>query len=257
MGKAKLLIFFFFSLYYFGVVNTSKGQDMAALSMMARNNLYEHWDFNKASYYFDKVIGKKYTPAFAYSDYGWYLILKGDNKLGMTYIQKASEMDPKDIQLATWNAWAKLWNDDIPKAKKWIDKSLKIGPKDGETLYVASLISSRMNNHAEAIKLAEKASSFDPNYRVGVPLALVKAGQEKEALILVNKISSNVNAFDAMLLIEVYANLGNDEKTLDYFEKSFELRHPFMPWLESIPKTNHLHSHPRHKAIVKKMKLPK
>jgi hypothetical protein len=119
------------------------------------------------------------------------------------------------------------------------------------------LISSRMENHKEAIWLAEKAASKDPNWRAGIPLALAKAGNRDQALVWAEKIAKDENVYDTAILTEVYANLRNDDKALNYLRKSYELRHPFMPWLNFVPSTKYLHDNPRFKAIVQKMNLPK
>jgi tetratricopeptide (TPR) repeat protein len=241
---------------YWGTSHFVISQDVAQLAMRARINLYDNWNFDSVAYYFDKVIGKRHAPAFAYSDYGWYLMLINKFEEGLTYVEKAAKMAPRDKQLVAWNAWAILWDDDLLRAKQWIDKALAIDRNYGEALYVGSLIASATKNHIEAIKLAEKAASYDPNWRGAISLALAKAGNREQALEWAEKIAKDENAFDAWLLMEVYTYLGNDEKALDYLQKAYDLRFPFMPWLELAPGLEHLHDHPRFKAIVQKMHLP-
>ncbi|NND31758.1 MAG: tetratricopeptide repeat protein [Saprospiraceae bacterium] len=228
--------------------------------MRARINLYETWNFDSVNYYFNQVIGKEYTPAFAYSDYGWFLMLEDKYEEGMLNIGKAAKMTASNKQLSTqlkaWYAWALCWEGDYQEAKHWITKALKINPNDAEALHVASRIASGMGDHEEAIKLAEKAAK-DPRWRVAVPLALFKAGHEQKAEEWVVEIAADETVFDAMLLVEVYSELKNDQKALEYLQKSFDLRHPFMPWLKVIPGMEHLHDDPRFKTIVEKMNLPK
>ena len=256
MRSTKLFATVFAAFIYLGPSNSAIGQDVAELAMRARNNLYDTWNFDRAIYYFDRVIGEKYAPAFAYSDYGWYLMLVDRYEEGLTYIQRAAEMAPADRQLVTWNSWALLWDGDLPKAKQWIKKALAIDPNYGEALFISSRIASGTGNHKEAISLAEKAASNDPTWRAIVPWALAKAGKREEAIARVEIIAKDENAFDAMLLMEVYANWGDDDKALDYLRKAYELKHPFMPWLNFIPGTEHLHDDPRFKTIVQKMNLP-
>jgi tetratricopeptide (TPR) repeat protein len=240
-------------LYFFEPGITQSRVDMA---VMARENLYDHWDFEKAADYFDRIIGKRYTPAFAYSDYGWYLWLIGEYDKGLEYIERAAKMDPKDKQLLAWNAWAKLWDGDLNGANEWIRKSLKVDSKYGEALHIKSMIASAEGKHDEAIRLAEQAAANDPNWRGVIPLALIKAGRKEEALSVAQKIEEDLNAFDTMLLMEAYSAMGNREKALDNLEKGFELRHPFMPWLKFVPGTEYLHDDPRFQSVAKKMKLP-
>lgn len=255
--KSKILTIVLVAFIQLGPSYSVFGQDLAQLGVRARANLYENWNFDSAAYYFDLVIGKKYAPAFTYSDYGWYLMLLDKHEEGMTHIRQAAEMAPADKQLAAWYAEALIWSGELPKAKQWVNKALAIDPNDGEALYVSSKISSEMENHHDALKLAEKAASKDPNWRASIPLALAKASKDQQAVVWAEKIAMDENVYDAMLLMEVYALMRNDDKALDYLQKSYELRHPYMPWLKLLPSAKHLHEDPRFKDIVQKMNLPK
>jgi tetratricopeptide (TPR) repeat protein len=238
-------------------IPVSSGQDIAQLAYRARVNLYDTWNFDSVVYYFKKVIGREYAPAFGYSDYGWYLMLEGKVMEGYSNIQKAADMAPKDKQLLAWNSWAILWQGDANKAKKWIVKAMALDKNYGEALYINSLIESRLGNHTEAIRLAEKAALNDPNWRGGIPLALAKAGKDNEAITWAEKISKKINAYDAMLLMEVYLTLNDIENAIKYLNASFNLRHPFLPWLEFTPGVEKLQGDVRYKAILKKLNLPK
>lgn len=233
------------------------GQDVQQLAMRARINLYDNWNFDSVAYYFNQVIGKKHTPAFAYSDYGWYLMLRHEFEEGLSFIEQAAEKDPSDKQLLAWNAWALLWKRDFKKAKLWIDQALAIDPDYGEALQVSSRIASELGNHSEALRLAEKAASNDHGWRAMIPLALARAGNRSRALEFAEEISKNESVSDVILLMEVYAHLDKDDKALAYMQKSYQLRHPFMPWLELIPGLEHLHDDLRFKEIIEKMNLPK
>lgn len=241
---------------FLGLPNSIVGQDIAQLAVKARDHLYETWNFDSAAYYFDLVIGEKYAPAFAYSDYGWYLMLVDRYTEGMTFIKQAAEMSPADKQLVTWYSWALFQNNELSKAKQWITKALAIDPDYGEALFVGSIIASGMEHHQEATTLAEKAAAKDPSWRTSIPLALARAGEREQALLWAEKIARDENVYDVILLMEVYGHLKDDDQALDYLRKSYELRHPFLPWLKFLPGTRHLHDNPQFKAIVQKMNLP-
>ena len=232
------------------------GQDLAQLAVKARDNLYDHWDFDRAAYYFDQVIGKKYAPAFAYSDYGWYLWLKEDPNKGMKYIRQAALMAPQDKQLVTWYAWALQWKGDLDLARSLIHKALKIDPDYGEALHVESRIASDLGDHKAAIALAVKAASADPMWKGIVALAWAKAGNKDEAIKHAHTIADSENPFDVFHLAELYASWGEQQKALHYLEKSYELRHPFLPWLTFYPGLRDLHGNPAFDAIVTKLNLP-
>ena len=256
MRKTKLFTVVFLASIYLGLPNWVIGQDVAQLAMRARVHLYETWNFDSAAYYFNQVIGEKNTPAFAYADYGWYLILLNKYDEGLNHIRQATEISSDDKQMVTWYAWAMIWGGDLTKAKLWIDKALTIDPDYGEALHVASRVASKLNNHKEAIELAERAAASDERWRAGIPLALALAGEQEPALAWTQKITKDEKVNDVIIMTEVYANLEKDDMALDYLEKSFELRHPYMPWMKFIPGTERLHNNSRFLNIVQKMNLP-
>ena len=239
------------------MISPVNGQDIAALAMKARIHLYDHWNFDSTEYYLNLVIGEKYAPAFAYSDYGWFLLLKDQPKRGRSNILKAVKMSPKDQQLLTWQAWADLWYSDLRSAKKFIDQALQINANNGETLYVASLIASNQSKYNEALRYAEQAAQNDPTYRAGIALALVNAGKIPEARNIAERISKDLQATDAMILMETYAHMNDPNQALNYLEKAYELRHPFLPWLKGIPALKELQDDLRFRDIVRKINLPK
>ena len=259
MAMPKLQLYLFrlvVWLLILGAAFPGTAQDIAALSMRARVNLYDNWNFDSVAYYHDQVIGKKYCPAFAYSDYGWYLLLKGENSKGMSMIRKAADMAPSDTQLTTWYAWALLWDNKPAKAREWIEKALSNDPSNGEALFVASLIASEQDDHSRAVDYARSAASMDPMWRASGPLALAAAGKHAEATDMAKSIALSANANDAMLLAEMYVILGDRKQALGFLEKSYELKHPFMPWIECWPGMRPLYGEPRFQDLVDRMNLP-
>ncbi len=231
-------------------------QDMAQLAMRARINLYEKWNFDSVEYYFDLIINEKYTPAFAYMDYGWFLVLKDRNKEGLREIRKAAQMDPDDAQLSTWYSWALLWYGDVEEADKWISKALKLDPENGEALHLASRIAVARKDYKEAIRLAEVTASKSPLWRGILPWTYAQAGQVEKAIEWAEKYSAENKPDDNWLLMETYSSLEMDDRALEYLQGAFDHRYPFMPWLELTPGLESLHSHPLFQEILVQLNLP-
>lgn len=235
----------------------ANAQNMSDLAMRARINLYDIWNFDSCDFYFDQIIEEKNTPAFAYSDYGWYLMLVDRFDEGLEYIRRAAEMAPSDVQLVTWYAWALLWAGEVTSAKQWINKALVLNPDNGETLHVASRIFLEEGAFEEAIKYAEMTASRDKNWRGIEPLALAKAGRGQEALQTMSAMIEDQNAFDCWFFVETYATLGETVKALQNLQKAFDQKFPFMPWLNLTPGLDTLHGMEQYKIILKKIDLPK
>ncbi len=235
---------------------TAMAQDVGDLAMRARINLYDSWDFDSVAYYFDRIIGQEHTPAFAYSDYGWYLLLLNRLEEGLEFIERAAKMAPSDKQLIAWNAWAQLWNGNLEQAEEWIERSLALDPTYGEGLFISSMVASEVGDHGKAVRLAGQAARQDPDWRGALPLALAKGGRRDEALGKARQFAGEGRMMDTMLLMEAFGLLGADDEALTQLERGFELRHPFMPWIEYIPNIGHLRQTPRYVAVLEKMDLP-
>lgn len=233
-----------------------KAQDVAELAMRARINLYEKWNFDSVEHYLDKIIDRKHTPAFAYSDYGWYLLLKGQNQRGMESIRRAAEMDPVDVQLTTWYSWALLWKNDVAEATRWIERALEIDPKNGEALHVACRIALKRTDYEEALKYAKSVAANSSPWRAILPLVYAKIGEPEQALKWAQSFANEKQASDYWMLAETYINLDMSEKALKFLHLAYDTRYPFMPWLRIDPGLSSLKDTPLFNKIVTELRPP-
>lgn len=231
-------------------------QEMADLALRARVNLYEKWNFDSVDYYFNMIIDKKDTPAFAYSDYGWYLLLKEQIEEGMQAIRKAAEMDSSDVQLTTWYSWALLWRGNLDEAKRWIDRALKLDAKNGEALHVASRIALETQNPEEALNFAKLTASIAPDWRAILPLVYAKIGEPTLAMEWAQNFSDENRDSDYWMLMETYIQLNMDHMALKFLQLAYDNRFPFMPWLRISPGLGNLPDYPLFKKIVNELHLP-
>ncbi len=255
--RSKGVLPFFLLLLTSSYQITLKAQDVAELAMRARINLYDKWNFDSVEYYFGRIIDKKYTPAFAYSDYGWYLLLKDQNERGLESIRRAAEMDPADVQLTTWYSWALLWNNELTKARHWIDRALKMDPKNGEALHVASRIALEQTNYEEALKYAKLAAANSPSWRAILPMVYAKMGEPEQALTWAQNFADEKQAQDYWMLMETYLYLDMYEKALEFLELAYNTRYPFMPWLRVEPGLRSLQEYPLYRKIVAELRPQK
>ncbi len=231
-------------------------QNVESLANRARINLYQTWNFDSSEYYWGKIIDQEDTPAFAYADYGWYLMIKqnGQEK-GLSYIRKAVDMAPDEKQMLTWYGWA-LMVKDVDESKIWIDKALDLDPEYGEALQVSARIAAIKNNKAQAIMLADLAAQKDPTFRCIIPLIYAEVGDREKAIQWIDNLSEKPKGFDLWLLMETYGALKMDREALDYLQKSFDARFPYVPWIDLIPGVQHLYKYDEYKAIKTALDLP-
>ena len=229
--------------------NPAKAQDVEFMATRARINLYQNWNFDSAEYYWSKIIDQQNTPAFAYADYGWYLMMKEDGQeKGLSFIKKAVDMAPNTKQMLVWYGWALLVQD-VNESKIWIDKALALDPEFGEALQVAARIAAIKNDKSQAIALAEQAAKKDPSFRCIIPLIYAKVGDWDKAIHWIATFTQKLKGFDYWLLMETYGILKMDREALYYLQKAFDTRFPYVPWINLVPGLEHLYEYEQYKTI--------
>ena len=92
--------------------------------------------------------------------------------------------------------------------------------------------------------------------RFGLALAFHALGRKKEAdEELTNFITLYQNDW-AFLIAEIYAFRGAKDSAFEWLEKAYQRKDPWLTWFNGDPFLKNLESDPRHKTLLKKMKLP-
>jgi hypothetical protein len=59
-----------------------------------------------------------------------------------------------------------------------------------------------------------------------------------------------------MSLSIVYRGLGETNLALDWLERAYEERDPWMPWIKVDPTSDPIRSHPRYQDLLRRMNFP-
>jgi tetratricopeptide (TPR) repeat protein len=89
-------------------------------------------------------------------------------------------------------------------------------------------------------------------------IAYARAGRtaEAEELILELKNRSTRECIASQWIGEIYLALDRFPQALDFFERGFEERNPFLIALASAPQYVPLQNEPRYRVLLQKMNLP-
>jgi len=147
---------------------------------------------------------------------------------------------------------------ELDKALKYFNKSTDLNPDDYESPLLAVPIYEKSNDQENALRMAkiglERVKRYledYPNnqraYYLGTS-ALAKLGENELAIkwaerayqIAPNDVATRYN------LACFYANIGDNEKALDFLENSITSR----SWIENDPDLEPLHGHPRFQAVL-------
>jgi hypothetical protein len=82
-------------------------------------------------------------------------------------------------------------------------------------------------------------------------------GQDKKnALAVAAGMEKNFDKWYAWGLAEIYAAMGDKDKSIYYLEEAYKLHQDFIPWIRYDYNLKILYDDPRFKDIVKRLNLP-
>jgi tetratricopeptide (TPR) repeat protein len=131
-------------------------------------------------------------------------------------------------------------------------KTLELDPNFAITHSVIGSAYLEKGMYEEAIAAIQKTGN--ESY-LGYAYAL--AGKRDEALAILEKMKERWDRGDifAHSIARVCVGLGEDDLALEWLEKAYERREPRLVQLKVDPRFDPLRSHPRFKALLKKMNL--
>lgn len=227
-----------------------------AHSVLATKYLYTDWNYSAAEKSLKTALRLNPSLPAVHYTYGWYLLLINKNDEAISEMKKAVEIDPIDPLCQGYLAWLYLSAGKNEEAIAEARKTLQIDPNYTMAYYVMGSAYSEMGMHFEAIEMHRKGLSISPGYESGLGVAYARAGQKENALEVAAGMEKNLDSWYAWGLAEVYAAIGDKDKSIHFLEEAYKLRQDFMPWLKTLQSLKILWNDPRFKDIVSRMNLP-
>ena len=227
-----------------------------AHAVLATRYLYTDWDFPATKKSLQTAIRFNPSMTSVHYTYGWYLLLENKNDEAEAEMKKAVEIDPIDPLCQGYLAWLYLGLGRYEEAIAEARKTLQIDPNYTMAYYVMGCAYSEMGMHFEAIEMHKKGLSISPGFEAGLGAAYARAGQKENAMEVAAGMEKNLDKWYAWGLAEIYAALGDKDKTIYFLEEAYKLRQDFMPWINMGTTFRFLLSDQRFTDIVKRLNLP-
>ena len=224
--------------------------------VLATRYLYTEWDFAKAGYHLKRAMELNPNSSTAFTHYGWFLTLSGNNEGAVKAMRTAIEIDPTDPLMQGYLSWLYLWMGRDEEAIIEADKTLQIDPNYVMAYYVKGSAYAELGRYPEAIETHKKGLAIAPAFNVGLGVAYAKAGQKENALAVASEMEKNLDPWNAWGLAEVYAALEDKDKAFYFLEEAYRMHQDFIPWIRSSNSLKILRDDPRFKDMVSRLNLP-
>ena len=225
--------------------------------------VWAEWDWEKGEAAFQKALEVNPNNALARVFYGHLLVILQRPQEALSQARLAVELDPLNPMVLALSAVVYNSVGDRQTALDQLDKALSIDPEHYFTINLVEPIAFLNGDYEKAFEAA----------KFTIIKHLLRNGEDAIAVIdriyneqgffaayetMVGQIeeraqNEHINPYE---LAVRYSLLNENEKTMDWLEKGFELRDQNMPYIATGFFSDSLFSNPRFLAIIEKMNLP-
>jgi TolB-like protein/DNA-binding winged helix-turn-helix (wHTH) protein/Flp pilus assembly protein TadD len=215
------------------------------------------WEWSAAEAEFRRAIALNPNYATAHQWYGQFLRLMGREEEAILEGQKSLDLDPRSLIINTEAGLPYLYSGRYDEALQHFDKALELDSNFALAHHDIGWVLEAQGKYPEAIAEFERAVQISDVAALWSSLghAYGAAGRRQDALRVLQKLREISKqhyvapSYDAT----VYLGLGEYDKALDLYEKSYAERNWAMIWFKIGHNLKPLHGMPRYEALLKKM----
>jgi TolB-like protein/Tfp pilus assembly protein PilF len=224
-------------------------------------NFYYAWDWAAAEQEFRIAIALNPNYELGYDWYGYYLTSMKRYDEAKVILEKAKELDPLSVPIATDMGFSVLYSGDYELAFKKLQAALQMNPGFlmahiwmGRTYQVKKM-------YPEAIGEYKKALKLSMNWPVALSVlgnAYGVSGDKTNAQKILDTLAalSSKKFVTSYGVATVYTGLGDKDKAFLWLNKAYDERSNWLVWLKADPRWAPLKTDKRYIELVNKVGLP-
>ncbi len=216
------------------------------------------WDWQRSEICFHRAEELAPSCELARLHHAFLLTILARFDEAIAVIEYANHLDPLSLLMQTAMGTVLFLSRKYDRAIEQFKATINSDPAVAIVHFHYGRLCYTIENFEEAIVQLEKAPAAFPTARAMLGATYAKVGKRDKALQILAELErlSQQRYVGPLAFAMVHRNLGEIDKALDYFEKAFDAREGFVPFLNVDPNMGDLRSHPRFKAMLKKLKLP-
>src|SRR5215472_4595011 len=218
------------------------------------------WDWNAAEAEFRRAIELNPNYAIAHHWYGQFLRLMGREEDSIREGQKAQDLDPRSLIINVEAGLPYHYSRRYGEALSHFHKALAMDPNFALAHHDIGWVLEAEGKYPEAIKEFEQAVHISDVAALWSSLghAYGMAGRRQDARRVLQRLSElgKEHYVSPSYQATVYVGLGEYERAMDLYERSYVERNWAMTWFRIAHNLKPLHGKPRYEALLAKMHFP-
>ncbi len=222
--------------------------------------LYD-WQWEEAQTEFKRSLERDPTYPTANHWYAEYVMTMGRHTEVMARMKKGQELDPLSLIINVAVGWALYFARQYDEAIEQLRQTVELDPNYPVTYWILGLLLRKTGRYELAIAEGEKGvklSGGSPLMRAALAHTFGTAGRTKEALQILDELTElgKQKYVAAYFFAGIYVGLGENDRAIEYLERSYEEHSHWLIYLHIDPSMDALRDDPRFQDLLRRVGLP-
>ncbi|MGB9243950.1 MAG: protein kinase [Candidatus Acidiferrales bacterium] len=222
--------------------------------------LYD-WQWPEAEKEFKRSLELNPTYPTANHWHAEYVMTMRRHAEAITEMKTSQALDPLSLIINVAIGWAYYTARRYDEALAQLKQTVELDPNYPVTYWILGMVHRTLGRNATAIAEGEKGvrlSGGSPLMRAALAHSYGKAGRKKEALQILDELTSLATCkyVAPHFFAGIHIGLGENDRALDYLEKSYEDHSHWLIYLHIDPVMDDLRAEPRFQDLLKRVGLP-
>jgi len=219
------------------------------------------WQWEEAETRFKRSLELSPTYPTANHWYAEYVMTMGRQGEAIATVKNGHELDPLSLIINVAVGWAFYLARRYGEAIEQLRRTIELDPNYPVTYWILGLVLRKTSSYELAITEGErgvKLSGGSPLMRAALAHTLGAAGRTKEAFQMLDDLTklAKQKYVAPYFFAGVHIGLGENDRAMEYLEKSYEEHSHWLIYLQIDPSMDGLRDNPRFQDLSRRVSLP-
>jgi serine/threonine protein kinase/tetratricopeptide (TPR) repeat protein len=219
------------------------------------------WRWREAQTEFKRSLALNLAHPTANHWYAEYLMTMGRHEEAIAGMKNSQELDPLSLIISVAIGWAFYMARRYDDAIEQLRRTVELDPNYPVTYWILGLLLRKMGRYELAIAEGEKGvklSGGSPLMSAALAQTFATAGRRKKAIQILDDLRklTNQKYVAPYFFAGIHIGLGEDDRAIEYLEKSYEEHSHWLIYLHIDPSMDGLRSNPRFQDLLRRVGLP-
>jgi serine/threonine protein kinase/tetratricopeptide (TPR) repeat protein len=219
------------------------------------------WRWPEAEIEFKRSLALSPSHPTASHWYAEYLMTMGRHAEAVERMKSSQELDPLSLIISVAIGWAFYMARRYEEAIEQFRRTVELDPNYPVTYWILGLVLRKMGRYEMAVAEGEKGvklSGGSPLMNAALAQTLAAAGRKKEAIRILDELMelAKQKYVASYFFAGIYVGLGEEDRAMEYLEKSYEEHSHWLMYLHMDPSMDGLRSNPRLQDLLRRVGLP-